>query len=74
MYINYMVPEDIHIIGLEENHNKIKGIAEFSFDDKEKPEIQLILDDVVPIKKKEHKTIVKNARRGKHAKPGNELF
>jgi hypothetical protein len=69
-----MVPEDLGIIGLEEESKKNKGIAEFSFTEKEKLIFPSILDSLVPKKKVEHKIIIKNGRN--RTKPGqnSELF
>lgn len=70
LYKNYMVPEDNTLIGMEENSKKIKGLAEFSFNDKEAPQLSSILDNVVPVKKKQHKIVINNVRRNKRTKPG----
>jgi hypothetical protein len=69
-----MVPEEDDIIGLEEDGNKMKGIAEFSFNDREKPEFSI--DASEPKKKEEHKIIIRNARDRKRARAGknSELF
>jgi len=73
--INYMDNPESHILGLEEGAKKIKGIAEFTFEEKGEITMQPLLDNIVP-KKKEHKITITNARRGKHTKSGktNELF
>lgn len=72
--INYMVPEDMDIIGLEEEGKKNKGIAEFSFTEKEELIFSSILDSIVPEKKKELKIVVKDARRKPKSREGTELF
>ena len=71
--INYMVPEDMDIIGLEEEGKKNKGIAEFSFTEKEQPFFASILEDLVPKKKAEPKIIIKNGRNHRKERQGRQL-
>ena len=68
-----MVPEDMDIIGLEEEGKKNKGIAEFSFTEKEQPFFASILEDLVP-KKAEPKIIIKNGRNRTKSGKSSELF
>jgi len=72
--INYKVPMEDNIIGLEENDKKIRGIAEFSFNDKEYKSSLSILADIVPQKKKQLKIVIKDARRKPKSGEGPELF
>lgn len=74
LYKNYMVPDNIDIIGLEEESKKIKGIAEFSFTEKEEPLFSSILSDLVPKKKTEPKIIIKNGRNRTKSGKSSELF
>jgi len=69
-----MVPEDTDIIGLEEEGKKNKGIAEFSFTEKEEPVFSSILKDLVPKKKTEPKIIIKNGRKRTKSGESSELF
>lgn len=70
----YMVPEDMYIIGLEEEGKKNKGNAEFSFTEKEDLIFPSILNNIVPEKKKELKIVVKDARRKPKSRESTELF
>ena len=72
--INYMVPEDTDMIGLEEDSKKNKGIAEFSFTDKEDLILPSIIENLVPMKKNKPKIIVKNGRRNTKSRDSSELF
>lgn len=72
--INYMVPEDTDVIGLEEDSKKNKGIAEFSFTDKEDLILPSIIENLVPMKKNKPKIIVKNGRRNTKSRESSELF
>lgn len=72
--INYMVPEDTDMIGLEEDSKKNKGIAEFSFTDKEDLILPSIIENLVPMKKNKPKIIVKNGRRNTKSRESSELF
>ena len=72
--INYMAPEDTDVIGLEEDSKKNKGIAEFSFTDKEDLILPSIIENLVPMKKNKPKIIVKNGRRNTKSRESSELF
>ena len=72
--INYMVPEDMDMIGLDEEGKKIKGIAEFSFTEKEQPIFASILEELVPKKRTEPKIIIKNGRNRTKSGKSSELF
>jgi|688.fasta_scaffold1074876_1 hypothetical protein len=73
MYINIMVPENTEIFGLDKEDDKIKGLAEFSFNDREGLTLPSMLVDVIPKKKQEPVIIERNGRRNKR-KSGDELF
>jgi len=74
MYINYMIPEDTDIFGLDHEDDKIKGLAEFSFDEKEPLDLASILNDVVPKKKKEIVIVERNGRFNKRKSGDSGLF
>lgn len=74
MYINNMIPEDTDIFGLERENDKIKGLAEFSFDEKEALDLASILNDVVPKKKKEIVIIERNGRPTRRKSRDSGLF
>lgn len=74
MYINYMIPEDTDIFGLDHEDDKIKGLAEFFFDEKEPLDLASILNDVVPKKKKEIVIIERNGRFNKRKSGDSGLF
>jgi hypothetical protein len=71
--IDYMEHKDSDIIGLDEEGKKIRGIAEFSFSNHEKIDLNPILPDVVPKKKRKHEIVIKDGRKPKSRK-GSELF
>lgn len=74
--INYMEHQDSDIIGLNEESQKIRGTAEFSFSEHESIEMNPILTDVVPKKKRKHQIVIKDGRRNRNSKSGkgSELF
>ncbi len=74
MYINYMIPEDTDIFGLDHEDDKIKGLAEFSFDEREPLDLASILNNVVPKKKKEIEIVERNGRFNKRKSGDNGLF
>ncbi len=74
MYINIMVPENTDIFGLDREDDKIKGIAEFSFNDREGLTLPSLIADMIPKKKKEPVIIEKNDRRNKRKSRDNSLF
>lgn len=74
MYINYMIPEDSDIFGLDREDDKIKGLAEFSFDEKEPLELTSILNDIIPKKKKEIVIVERNGRFNKRKSGDTGLF
>jgi hypothetical protein len=72
VYKNYMENKE-DIIGLEEEGKKLKGIAEFSFNDREKPDVQPIVNEIVPKLKEEPKIEIKNGRSNRKSRK-SELF
>lgn len=74
MYINNMVPEDTDIFGLDHEDDKIKGIVEFSFDEKEGLDLPSILNNIVPRKKQEPIIIERNGRSNKRKSGDTRLF
>lgn len=66
MYINYMVPEDKDIIGIEQPI-KMVGVSEFTFTVNPEITMDSFLDKITIKKKEEPKIIVKNGRN-KHKK------
>ncbi len=68
-----MEHKDFNMIGLDEESQKIRGTAEFSFEDKEQPALPSILTEIVPKKRIINQSIVKHGRNTKSGKK-SELF
>jgi hypothetical protein len=68
---NYMF--DDSILGIEEDNNKIKGIAEFSFSGNELPEIEFAFDIAI-VKKQEPIITINDDRRNRNSRKSTSLF